>query len=185
MSLLRLQSSEGKLTTSREIQPIRRSVCVHGSCTFTEVARLVPSGGAIGRRCLPNGMIDNMNNTHDVNTIQSSIISNGTNNANDEVARLVPSGLPDHRAQDWRRWWRTYIHNIYIYIYIYIYYNYHYYIYISLSLYIYIYTRNHNENRPPGARLVALAARVFSPRKLKLVLSTCCHLFVKTRQHSM
>ena len=29
---------------SREIEPLRRSFCRHGSCTFTEVARLVPSG---------------------------------------------------------------------------------------------------------------------------------------------
>ena len=28
----------------REIEPIRRSFCRHGSCTFTEVARVVPSG---------------------------------------------------------------------------------------------------------------------------------------------
>ena len=44
MPLLRLQSSEGKFTTSREIEPVRRSFRRHGSCTFTEVARLVPSG---------------------------------------------------------------------------------------------------------------------------------------------
>ena len=30
--------------TSREIEPVRRSFRRHGSCTFTEVARLVPSG---------------------------------------------------------------------------------------------------------------------------------------------
>ena len=44
MSLLRMQSSEGKFTMSREIEPVRRSFCRRGSCTFTEVARLVPSG---------------------------------------------------------------------------------------------------------------------------------------------
>ena len=44
MPLLCLQSSEGKFTTSREIEPVRRSFCRHGSCTFTAVARLVPSG---------------------------------------------------------------------------------------------------------------------------------------------
>ena len=42
--LLCLQSSEGKSTMPREIEPVRRSFCRHGSCTFTEVARLVPSG---------------------------------------------------------------------------------------------------------------------------------------------
>ena len=42
--LLRLQSSEGKFTMSREIEPVRRSFRRHGSCTFTEVAHLVPSG---------------------------------------------------------------------------------------------------------------------------------------------
>ena len=43
--LLRLQSSEGKFASSREIGPVRRrSYCRHGSCTFTEVARLVHSG---------------------------------------------------------------------------------------------------------------------------------------------
>ena len=42
--LLQLQSSEGKFKMSREIEPVRRSFCRHGSCTFTEVARLVPSG---------------------------------------------------------------------------------------------------------------------------------------------
>ena len=41
---LRLQSSEGKFTMSREIEPVRRSFCKHGSCMFTEVARVVPSG---------------------------------------------------------------------------------------------------------------------------------------------
>ena len=42
--LLRLQSSEGKFTMSCEIEPVCRSFCRHGSCTFTQVARLVPSG---------------------------------------------------------------------------------------------------------------------------------------------
>ena len=42
--LLRLQSSEGEFTMSRKIEPVRRSFCRHGSCTFTELARLVPSG---------------------------------------------------------------------------------------------------------------------------------------------
>ena len=41
---LRLQSSEWKFTTSREIEPVRRSFRRRRSCTFTEVARLVPSG---------------------------------------------------------------------------------------------------------------------------------------------
>ena len=40
--LLHLQSSEGKLTMSRETEPVCRSFCRHGSGTFTEVARLVP-----------------------------------------------------------------------------------------------------------------------------------------------
>ena len=44
MPLLRLQSSEGKFTMPREIEPIRRPFCKHRSCTFKEVARLVPSG---------------------------------------------------------------------------------------------------------------------------------------------
>ena len=44
MPLLRLQSSEGKFTTSREIEPVRRSFRRRRSCTLTEVARLVPSG---------------------------------------------------------------------------------------------------------------------------------------------
>ena len=42
--LLRPQSSGGKFTTSLEIEPVCRSFCRHGSRTFTEVARLVPSG---------------------------------------------------------------------------------------------------------------------------------------------
>ena len=44
MPPLRLQSSEGKFTTSREIEPVRMSFRRRRSCTFTEVARLVPSG---------------------------------------------------------------------------------------------------------------------------------------------
>ena len=44
MPFLRPQSSEGNFTMSREIRPVRRSFCRHGSCTFTEVARLVHSG---------------------------------------------------------------------------------------------------------------------------------------------
>ena len=44
MPLVRLQSSEGKFATSREIEPVRRSFCRHRSRTSTEVARLVPSG---------------------------------------------------------------------------------------------------------------------------------------------
>ena len=32
--LLRLQSSEGKPATSRDIEPVRRSFCRRGSCTF-------------------------------------------------------------------------------------------------------------------------------------------------------
>ena len=36
--LLRLQSSEGKFTMSREIEPVRRSFCRHGGCTFAGVA---------------------------------------------------------------------------------------------------------------------------------------------------
>ena len=44
MPLLRLQSSEGKFTMSREIERTRRPFCRHGSSMFTEVARLVPSG---------------------------------------------------------------------------------------------------------------------------------------------
>ena len=42
--LLRLQSSEGKFTMSHEIEPVRRSLRRSRSCTFMEVARLVPSG---------------------------------------------------------------------------------------------------------------------------------------------
>ena len=33
-------------SVSREMEPVRRSFCGQGSCTFTEVARLVPSGDA-------------------------------------------------------------------------------------------------------------------------------------------
>ena len=46
MPLLRLRSSEGKLTMSRKIEPVRMSFCRHGSCTFTEPNRteLVNSG---------------------------------------------------------------------------------------------------------------------------------------------
>ena len=33
-----------EFTMSREIEPVRRSFCRHGNCTFTEVAHLVPSG---------------------------------------------------------------------------------------------------------------------------------------------
>ena len=46
MPLLRLQRTEGECTMSREIEPVRRSLCRHGSCMFTEVAHLVPSGRA-------------------------------------------------------------------------------------------------------------------------------------------
>ena len=42
--LLRLQGSERKFTTSREIEPALGSFCRHGSCASTEVARSVPSG---------------------------------------------------------------------------------------------------------------------------------------------
>ena len=42
--LLRLQSSEGKFTRSREIEPVRRSFCRRRSCTFTKVTRLAHSG---------------------------------------------------------------------------------------------------------------------------------------------
>ena len=50
-----LQISEGKFTMSPEIEPVRRSFRRHGSRTFAEVARLVPSGqghgwGRWGRR---------------------------------------------------------------------------------------------------------------------------------------
>ena len=41
MQVLRLQSSEGKFTMFREIEPVRRSFCRDGSGTFQEVARLV------------------------------------------------------------------------------------------------------------------------------------------------
>ena len=44
MPVLHPQSSEGKFATSREIEPVRRSLRRRGSRTFTEVARLVPSG---------------------------------------------------------------------------------------------------------------------------------------------
>ena len=44
MSLLCLQSPEGKFTMSREIETVRRSCCRCRSRTFTEVARFVPSG---------------------------------------------------------------------------------------------------------------------------------------------
>ena len=37
MPLLRLQSSEGRFTRSREIEPVRRSFCRRRSCTFAEV----------------------------------------------------------------------------------------------------------------------------------------------------
>ena len=43
MTLLRLRSSEGQFATSREIEPERRSLRRHGSSTFVEAARLVPS----------------------------------------------------------------------------------------------------------------------------------------------
>ena len=43
MPLLRLQSSEGKFTMAREIEPVSKSFRRHGSCAFAEVARLVPS----------------------------------------------------------------------------------------------------------------------------------------------
>ena len=50
MPLPRLQSSEGKFNMSHEIESVRRSFRRHGSCTFTEVARLLPSG-LLERRC--------------------------------------------------------------------------------------------------------------------------------------
>ena len=56
MQLLRLQSSEGKFTMSREIEPGRRSFRRHRSCTFTEVARSVPSrSGTMASRRMPTG----------------------------------------------------------------------------------------------------------------------------------
>ena len=36
MPRLHLQSSEGKFTMSLEIEPVRRSFCRHGSCTFLQ-----------------------------------------------------------------------------------------------------------------------------------------------------
>ena len=59
--LLLLRSSEGKLTTSREIEPVRRSFRRRGSGTFTEVARLAhyrrgdgtPEAGEAGGRRRP------------------------------------------------------------------------------------------------------------------------------------
>ena len=38
--------ARGKSTTSPEIEPVRRSFLMRGSRTFTEVARLVPSGSS-------------------------------------------------------------------------------------------------------------------------------------------
>ena len=38
------QTCDFRFTTSVEIEPAGWSFCRHGSCTFTEVARLVPSG---------------------------------------------------------------------------------------------------------------------------------------------
>ena len=35
---MRLRSSEGRFTRSREIEPVRRSLCRRRSCTLTEVA---------------------------------------------------------------------------------------------------------------------------------------------------
>ena len=40
MPRLRLQSSDGIITLYREVEPVRRSFCRHGSCTFTEVGTL-------------------------------------------------------------------------------------------------------------------------------------------------
>ena len=55
MRLLRLQSSEGKLATSREVEPVRGSLCRRGGRTRTEVARFgafwgMKTGGAGGGR---------------------------------------------------------------------------------------------------------------------------------------
>ena len=47
LQLLRLQSSEGKFTTPREIEPARRSLYRRGSRTFAEVARLAPYGSTL------------------------------------------------------------------------------------------------------------------------------------------
>ena len=44
MPLLLLQSSVGNFTTSDGTKPVRRSLRRRRSCSFTEVARLVPSG---------------------------------------------------------------------------------------------------------------------------------------------
>ena len=52
MTLLRLQNSEEQITMSCDIEPVRRSFCRHGSCTFTEVTRLVPSGKRQARKQL-------------------------------------------------------------------------------------------------------------------------------------
>ena len=50
--LLRLQSSEGKFTTSREIEPARRSCRRRRSCTITKAACLAPSGYLVARSLL-------------------------------------------------------------------------------------------------------------------------------------
>ena len=50
MPVLRLQSPEGKFAKSREIEPVHRSCCRHGSGKFTEVARLAPSDTSV---CTP------------------------------------------------------------------------------------------------------------------------------------
>ena len=150
-SLLRLQSSEGKFTTSREIEPVRRSFRRRRSCTFTEAARLVPSGVFIW------GFVYNFTN-YDFGKNPWFLWRN-----------ILPEGL-ESRLIFWNSrfgwnysWWNYsripnestvrlcrcavvvpgtdplihYYYNIYIYIYIYtsIYLS----IYLSLSLYVYIY----------------------------------------------
>ena len=47
--LLRLRSSEGNIAMSREIEPVRRSFCRHGRCTFTGGLRC---RGALGPNTL-------------------------------------------------------------------------------------------------------------------------------------
>ena len=73
-SLLRPQSSEGKCTTSRGIEPERRSFRGHGSCTFTEVARLVPSGYS------SNNNNNNNNNSNKYNNYSNNNNNNNSNN---------------------------------------------------------------------------------------------------------
>ena len=95
--LLRLQSSEGKFTTSLEIEPVRRSLCRRRSCTFTDAARLVPSGRILVRQAPPH------------HRCMASICPSNRGTGRLLMPRIPPhfSAPNRHRAQFLRGWRNT------------------------------------------------------------------------------